>query len=67
MIQANRLNQVQEYYFSSKLREVRALEAQGKPIINLGIGSPDLPPPMQVVEGLTKALVSICCTSISAL
>jgi len=56
MIQANRLNQVQEYYFSSKLREVRALETQGKPIINLGIGSPDLPPPMQVVEGLTKAL-----------
>lgn len=56
MIQAKRLNKVQEYYFSSKLREVRALEAQGKPIINLGIGSPDLPPPMQVVEGLTKAL-----------
>ncbi|MCF4102001.1 aminotransferase class I/II-fold pyridoxal phosphate-dependent enzyme [Gillisia sp. M10.2A] len=58
MIQANRLNQVQEYYFSSKLREVRALEAQGKPIINLGIGSPDLPPPPQVVEGLNKALTN---------
>ena len=56
--QATRLDQVQEYYFSAKLREVRALEAQGKPIINLGIGSPDLPPPPQVIDGLNEALTN---------
>jgi len=54
---ANRLNDVQEYYFSIKLREVRSLMAQGKPIINLGIGSPDLQPPQQVLDALTNANV----------
>ncbi|CAN5123316.1 aminotransferase class I/II-fold pyridoxal phosphate-dependent enzyme [soil metagenome] len=58
MIQANRLNKVSEYYFSSKLQEVRNLEAQGKPIINLGIGSPDLPPPPEVIAGLNHALLN---------
>jgi LL-diaminopimelate aminotransferase len=58
MIQAERLNEVKEYYFSSKLREVRALEASGKPIINLGIGSPDLPPPVEVIKGLNNALAN---------
>ncbi len=38
---AKRLQNVEEYYFSKKLREVALLKAQGKPIINLGIGSPD--------------------------
>ncbi|WP_373055497.1 pyridoxal phosphate-dependent aminotransferase [Zunongwangia sp. H14] len=56
--QARRLNNVQEYYFSSKLREVRALEAAGKPIINLGIGSPDLAPPQQVISKLNEALAN---------
>jgi len=56
MIPANRLEHVKEYYFSSKLREVRALQAAGKPIINLGIGSPDLPPPKQVIAALNKGL-----------
>lgn len=56
--QAKRLDEVQEYYFSAKLREVRALEAQGKPIINLGIGSPDLPPPPQVITALNEALTN---------
>ena len=42
---AKRLHSVEEYYFSKKLREVNALIAAGKPIINLGIGSPDLQPP----------------------
>lgn len=54
---ANRLKDVQEYYFSIKLREVRSLMAQGKPIINLGIGSPDLQPPQQVLEALKSANV----------
>lgn len=56
--QANRLNKVKEYYFSSKLREVRAMAAAGKDIINLGIGSPDLPPPPQVISALNEALVN---------
>ncbi|QYA24200.1 aminotransferase class I/II-fold pyridoxal phosphate-dependent enzyme [Gramella sp. MT6] len=58
MITAKRLDTVQEYYFSKKLREVAELRAEGKPIINLGIGSPDLAPPAQVVEALNKALSS---------
>jgi aspartate/methionine/tyrosine aminotransferase len=52
---AERLNDVKEYYFSIKLREVRSLTDQGKPIINLGIGSPDLMPPKEVLNALNKA------------
>ena len=52
---AKRLNDVKEYYFSIKLREVRSLIAQGKPIINLGIGSPDLAPPETVTRALKNA------------
>jgi len=57
MIAADRLNTVQEYYFSKKLREVRALIADGKPIINMGIGSPDLAPSPQVLETLRDSIV----------
>lgn len=53
---ADRLNSVQEYYFSRKLREVRGLVARGKDIINMGIGSPDLAPPPKVVEALTQSV-----------
>lgn len=49
---ANRLNSVSEYYFSRKLREVAELNAQGKNIINLGIGNPDLPPSDATIEAL---------------
>ena len=52
---AKRLNDVKEYYFSIKLREVRSLIEQGKPIINLGIGSPDLSPPETVINALKNA------------
>ncbi len=52
---ANRLQNVKEYYFSTKLREVRLLLAKGKPIINLGIGSPDLTPPPEVIKAITEA------------
>ncbi|MHA7942025.1 pyridoxal phosphate-dependent aminotransferase [Formosa sp. 3Alg 14/1] len=52
---ANRLQTVEEYYFSKKLREVNALKASGKPIINLGIGSPDLMPPQRVVDAITES------------
>ena len=58
MIQvANRLNDVKEYYFSKKLREVRSLINQGKPIINLGVGSPDLQPPKEVINALNNSTV----------
>lgn len=53
---ANRLNSVQEYYFSRKLREVRQLVAEGRPIINMGIGSPDLDPPAEVLQVLKNAI-----------
>jgi LL-diaminopimelate aminotransferase len=52
---AKRLDDVKEYYFSIKLREVRSLISQGKPIINLGIGSPDLRPPQKVINALNNA------------
>ncbi|QXP72697.1 aminotransferase class I/II-fold pyridoxal phosphate-dependent enzyme [Tenacibaculum sp. HL-MS23] len=56
MIQpAKRLETVQEYYFSKKLREVRALAAAGKPIINIGIGSPDLQPPTKVITAIQQS------------
>ena len=41
---SKRISGVQEYYFSRKLKEIAKLKAEGKPIINLGIGSPDQPP-----------------------
>jgi LL-diaminopimelate aminotransferase len=56
MITAERLNTVQEYYFSKKLREVRELVAQGRPIINMGIGSPDLAPSHEVIQAMQEAL-----------
>lgn len=52
---AERLNSVQEYYFSRKLAEVRRLMSQGKEIINLGIGNPDLPPSAPTIETLSEA------------
>lgn len=54
---AKRLQQTSEYYFSRKLKEVRALAAAGKPIINMGVGSPDLPPPPHVIDALTRSLI----------
>jgi aspartate/methionine/tyrosine aminotransferase len=49
---ANRIEGVDEYYFSAKLREVNRLLAEGKPVLNLGIGSPDIGPDRSVIEGL---------------
>ena len=51
---ADRLKNIEEYYFSKKLREVRWLQSEGKPIINLGIGSPDLNPPERVLNALVE-------------
>ena len=52
---ARRLNTVQEYYFSKKLREVASMVAEGKPVINMGIGSPDLPAHPEVVAALKES------------
>lgn len=54
---ANRLSHIKEYYFSRKLKEVRALAAAGNDIINMGIGSPDLPAAQSVVTALKESLV----------
>lgn len=57
MIQtADRLETVQEYYFSKKLREVRGLMAKGRPIIHMGIGSPDLAPSENVIKAIQNAV-----------
>ncbi|WP_166924685.1 pyridoxal phosphate-dependent aminotransferase [Flavobacterium poyangense] len=53
---AKRLDTVEEYYFSSKLREVRQLQSEGKSIINMGIGSPDLSPSKAVIEAVQLAI-----------
>ena len=54
---AKRLHTVEEYYFSKKLKAVRALISKGAPVINLGIGSPDLPPHPSVIEALKTSLL----------
>ncbi|WP_242920574.1 pyridoxal phosphate-dependent aminotransferase [Pontibacter liquoris] len=52
---ASRLDHVQEYYFARKLAEVGALNARGKNVINLGIGSPDMAPSPATIDALTQA------------
>ena len=51
---ARRLDGIGEYYFSQKLREIDELNKQGKNVINLGIGSPDLPPHPDVIRVLQE-------------
>ena len=53
---SKRLNTVKEYYFSKKLKEVSSLISKGEPVINLGIGSPDLTPMPKVIEALKNSL-----------
>ncbi len=53
-VTAKRLDGIGEYYFSTKLREIDELNKQGKNIINLGIGSPDLPPHPDVIKVLQE-------------
>ncbi len=52
---AKRLEGIGEYYFSQKLREIDTLNKQGKDIISLGIGSPDMPPHPEVIKVLQDA------------
>ena len=49
---SKRLDGIGEYYFSQKLREIDELNKQGRDIISLGIGSPDLPPHPDVIKTL---------------
>jgi len=51
---ADRLQKVNEYYFSRKGKEVARMNAEGKDIISLAIGSPDMPPSPQTIETLCQ-------------
>lgn len=51
---STRLNGIGEYYFSKKLKEIQLLNQSGQTVINLGIGSPDLPPHESVIEVLNE-------------
>jgi len=51
---ANRIRQIQEYFFSKKLKEIAAMKEAGKDVLNLGIGSPDLSPPNEVINILNQ-------------
>ncbi|NQY66314.1 MAG: aminotransferase class I/II-fold pyridoxal phosphate-dependent enzyme [Flavobacteriales bacterium] len=53
--QANRLNDVKEYYFSTKLQEIAKMRSSGLNVLNLGIGSPDLAPSEATVNALIDA------------
>ena len=52
---ADRLIGLDEYYFSEKLEQIRQLQVNGHDVINLGVGSPDLPPHPEVIKTLNEA------------
>jgi aspartate/methionine/tyrosine aminotransferase len=52
---AHRINAVEEYYFSRKLEQIREMNKEGIPVINLGIGNPDLPPSAPTIEKLVES------------
>jgi LL-diaminopimelate aminotransferase len=54
---ANRLKQVQEYYFSKKLEQIGVMRSQGIDVINLGIGSPDLSPPDSALKKTAETIM----------
>ena len=54
---AKRLDDIGEYYFSQKLREIDEMNKAGKQVINLGIGSPDLPPHPDVIKALHEEAI----------
>jgi LL-diaminopimelate aminotransferase len=60
MIQpANRMDLVQEYYFSTKLKEIAEMNSRGLSVLNLGIGSPDLAPSESTINALAEAASNI--------
>ena len=56
IVPASRLNSVTEYYFSTKLKEVAEMNARGKNVISLGIGSPDLPPSDETISAFCQSI-----------
>ena len=52
---SRRINNINEYYFSKKLLEIKKIQTQGIDIINLGVGSPDLPPHPEVIKELANS------------
>ena len=52
---SHRIGEVKAYYFATKLAEIAEMNHSGQPVINLGIGSPDLLPPDEVIETLQQA------------
>lgn len=56
ILPADRLDMISEYYFSRKLKEIARLNAAGADIISLGIGGPDLPPPVSAVDAAVECL-----------
>ena len=54
--QSNRLNNVEEYYFSKKLREVSNLINSGESVINMGVGSPDMYPSQKVINAIKSSM-----------
>jgi LL-diaminopimelate aminotransferase len=55
---ASRMDLVQEYYFSTKLKEIAEMNSRGLNVLNLGIGSPDLAPSPKTIEVLAAAAVN---------
>lgn len=55
IVPAKRVDEIQEYYFSRKLKEVAKLNSEGADIISLGVGGPDRPPHETVIETLVEA------------
>jgi len=53
---ADRLNRVEEYYFSKKLEYIQGMRNKGIDVINLGIGSPDLMPPVEALKATLEAI-----------
>lgn len=56
IVAADRINDIKEYYFSRKLREVAQMNAEGADVISLGVGGPDLPPDGSVIAKMTEAV-----------
>ncbi len=61
---ADRLANVSEYYFSRKLKEVAQMNAEGKNVISLGIGSPDMPPSEETVQCTVRTSKASRCARI---
>jgi aspartate/methionine/tyrosine aminotransferase len=57
--EANKLQHINEYYFSMKLKQIAQLRAEGKNILNLGIGNPDQAPSQQTIDALIQSASNV--------